>query len=310
MSNIDKLTLVSGVDILIEELGIVIRQPKIREIALLGEKKFYSMCSFLLLDKKFVIDKLKERMDVEEVEKAYETLTEYEVVVSLLESNNSMLMDTIQILTLLFPDYNIRLSLLESNNSMLMDTIQILTLLFPDYNIRLDEIGIIFVDKNDKVSIVHQEKYTLLRDIIKEILCLNGSSTGDDYNPADSAAEAIAEKLRKRKERLNEIGSSTGDDYNPADSAAEAIAEKLRKRKERLNEIKPKEDKYILANYFSALGAGSNSYNLVNGLDLTLYQLFDWVKRYGAWDKYKIDIQSILAGAKDVEIKEWYGTLE
>ena len=89
-----------------------------------------------------------------------------------------------------------------------------------------------------------------------------------------------------------------------------SIAEKLRKRKERLNEIKPKEDKYILANYFSALGAGSNSYNLINGLDLTLYQLFDWVKRYGAWDKYKIDIQSILAGAKDVEIKEWYGTLE
>ena len=250
MSNIDKLTLVSGVDVLIEELGIVIRQPKIREIALLGEKKFYSMCSFLLLDKKFVMDKLKERVDAEEVEKTYETLTEYEVV----------------------------MSLLESNNSMLMDTIQILTLLFPDYNIRLDEIGIMFIDKNDKVSIVHQEKYTLLRDVIKEILCLNGSSTGDDYNPADSAAEAIAEKLRKRKERLNEI--------------------------------KPKEDKYILANYFSALGAGSNSYNLINGLDLTLYQLFDWVKRYGAWDKYKIDIQSILAGAKDVEIKEWYGTLE
>ena len=83
--NIDKLTLVSGVDVLIEELGIVIRQPRIREIALLGEKKFYSMCSFLLLDKKFVMDKLKERVDAEEVEKTYETLTEYEVVMSLLE---------------------------------------------------------------------------------------------------------------------------------------------------------------------------------------------------------------------------------
>lgn len=250
MSKIDYLTLVSGVDVYVPELKIVIRPPKIKEIAMLGEKRFYEMCSFLLVEKEKVLERLSQERDPNIVQQTYGQLSEYQIL----------------------------LALMASSTTMTENAIQILSFLFPEYNINLEEMGIIFIGKNGSPIVIPDESYPLLRDYIKEILCLNSKASSEEFNPADEAAKAIAEKLKKRKQRLDEL--------------------------------KPTEDKYVIANYLSSLGAGSNGYNLIDGIELTLFQLFDWVKRHGYWDKYRVDVQAMLAGAKDVQIQDWFSNLE
>lgn len=249
MPNIDYLTLVSGVDVPLPEYRLTVRQPKIREIAMIGEKEFYRQCGFLLIDKEKVINTLSQNNDRESVEALYGSYSEYELLTILIQADPKML----------------------------ISITQIFDLLFPDYEINMEELGLMFAGKAG-VSIVYAEDYENLRDIIKEILCLNSSVSSDDYNPADEQAKAIAEKLRKRRERLKEI--------------------------------KDEGEKYILGNYLSSLAIGTNSYSMEEALDLTIYQLFDQIKRYGKWNESEVNLKAILAGAKDVEQINWFETIK
>jgi hypothetical protein len=49
---IDELKKVAGSDVAIPFLGVVFHQPKLREVALLGEKKFFYCLSTLTTTKK------------------------------------------------------------------------------------------------------------------------------------------------------------------------------------------------------------------------------------------------------------------
>lgn len=177
MCNIDYLTLVSGVDIPIPKKGLVMRQPKLREIAMLGEEEFYSKASFLLITKEKMIENLSKKFDIEEVESVYGNFNEYQIL---------------QII-------------LGSEPKTVLDVQQILILLFPEYNVSIEENGLMFIDK-DGIKIIYPDDYEEFREYIKTILCLNNKATSEDeYNPADEAAKEIARKLKKRKERLSEL---------------------------------------------------------------------------------------------------------
>jgi hypothetical protein len=51
-NKIDPLTLISGVPVFLKELGISILQPKIKDIAILGERKFFKSMSYFFLEPK------------------------------------------------------------------------------------------------------------------------------------------------------------------------------------------------------------------------------------------------------------------
>ena len=66
----------------------------------------------------------------------------------------------------------------------------------------------------------------------------------------------------------------------------------------------------MIANYVSSLSIAlpNSSINYVSSL--TLFQLYDQLKRYGAYKDSELRLQAHLAGAKDVEQKDWLGPLE
>lgn len=253
MYKIDPLTMISGQDINVPELKLVIRQPKIREISMIGEKEFYKMCSFLLINKDLLIEQLSNYVPREQLEEEYKDINDYEALVIFINAS---------------PEIKLSMT-------------QVLVLLFPDYEITIDEMGLIFASEVKPFTVVRSDNYEELRSYIRQVLCLNGNGDGEDeFNPGNEQAKAIADKIRKRRERLA----------------------KLKNAEEK--------EKSILSNYVSALSIGTNSYTLSEVVELTLYQLFDQVKRFGLWQSSDIALKAQLAGASGIEHVDWMGELQ
>ena len=130
---------------------------------------------------------------------------------------------------------------------------------FPDYHISFEENGIFYSDKDNNFRIINKHDYNILRDQIKEVLCLDGLGGEEDYNPADDKAREIAEKLKARKRKL---------------------AKDKGKKKD------------MIANYVSSLSIAlpNSSINYVSSL--TLFQLYDQLKRYGAYKDSELRVAS------------------
>lgn len=51
VTQVDELQIITGVDIPVPELGITVRQPRVREIAMLGEQQYFVALSVFKLSK-------------------------------------------------------------------------------------------------------------------------------------------------------------------------------------------------------------------------------------------------------------------
>lgn len=90
-------------------------------------------------------------------------------------------------------------------------------------------------------------------------------------------------------------------DYNPSGDLAKQIAEKLKKRHQKLAEIKKEQQKIdILSRYVSILAIGEQK-DMNSLLNLSVYQLFDEFERYKLKMNYDIYFQAKMAGAKDLK---------
>lgn len=61
MSKFDYLTLLVGEDILLKEFNLILHQPRIRDISIIGEENFFKMLSFLFIEKENIINVLSEK---------------------------------------------------------------------------------------------------------------------------------------------------------------------------------------------------------------------------------------------------------
>ena len=246
MYKIDGLTLLSGIDIPIPELKVNIHQPTIREIAYIGEGSFYQASTLFLLDKERVA--LQEGMSDED--KAFLlSQSNFQVLMSILNQENAQQLK-ISILTLL-------------------------TLLFPKHSIELEDRFILLSSQQGEISIVDENSFDLLQDIVRKILCLEGNSD-EEFNPVGDKAREIAEKIKRGRAK---VAALKGEDSEQEIS--------------------------ILSRYVSGLSIGTNYLDINKILDLTLYQLFDQLERYGLYTAYDLGIKAKMAGAKDVEDVDW-----
>ena len=246
MYKIDGLTLLSGIDIPIPELKVNIHQPTIREIAYIGEGSFYQASTLFLLDKERVA--LQEGMSDED--KAFLlSQSNFQVLMSILNQENAQQLK-ISILTLL-------------------------TLLFPKHSIELEDRFILLSSQQGEISIVDENSFDLLQDIVRKILCLEGNSD-EEFKPVGDKAREIAEKIKRGRAK---VAALKGEDSEQEIS--------------------------ILSRYVSGLSIGTNSLDINKILDLTLYQLFDQLERYGLYTAYDLGIKAKMAGAKDVEDVDW-----
>ena len=251
MYSIDSLTLISGIDVPIPEIGVNIHQPTIREIAYIGEKSFYEAAQTIIIQKEDFINGLENI--TQEDKTALSQMSNFEIFLKLVEANP-----------------------LSSTKVQML-----LSLLFPDFNSSIEERFIFLVNpKEQKNILINDSNFEILQEIITTILCLQSGNTKEEFNPQGDRAREIAEKIKRGRER-----------------AARLKGEK-------------RQQSSFLSKYISGLGIGTNTLNIHNVLDLTLYQLLNQLERYGLYTQYNISIQAKMAGAKDVEDVDWLKDIE
>ena len=251
MYSIDSLTLISGIDVPIPEIGVNIHQPTIREIAYIGEKSFYEAAQTMIIQKEDFINGLENIAQEDKI--ALSQMSNFEIFLKLVEANP-----------------------LSSTKVQML-----LSLLFPDFNSSIEERFIFLVNPKEQKSIlINDSTFEILQEVITTILCLQSGNTKEEFNPQGDRAREIAEKIKRGRER----------------------AARLKGEKEQQSNF--------LSKYISGLGIGTNTLNIHNVLDLTLYQLLNQLERYGLYTQYNISIQAKMAGAKDVEDVDWLKDIE
>lgn len=170
---LNELRLLSGNDIPFPEAQIVIHQPTIKEIGLIGEEAFYAGCGVLNFSK----DNLSEQDRIHLGDK-----TNFEILMSMIMDKNHPVM----------MEHRVNATL-------------VLALMFPDYEIKYTHNEIQFINK-DEVHSINSMNFEKFKEILTVIFCLK--NRGDDaelnYNPGGKLAKGIAEKLYKRRQIVAE----------------------------------------------------------------------------------------------------------
>lgn len=162
---IDTLALMTGIDIPIPEIQVVIHQPTCKEIALAGRESYLLGAQCLCIDK---------------------------VVFS---QGKSLLGDTtnFQIFMAIISD--------EQMKERQKDVLNALQLFFPSYSPKVLPRSLGLFDKESKeMKIIDDSNFDILQAYIKDIICL--SEDKDDFNPKDKKAKEIAEKLKRGRQRI------------------------------------------------------------------------------------------------------------
>ena len=171
MSDI-RLALMCGTDIPVPEIQATIHQPKIKEIALIGEADFFVAVQCLNIDKNYL------RQD--------KTLLQ--------DTNNFQIFMTI-------------MSEKEARDKK-KATQELLQLLFPNYSILFTPRSIMLQGK-DNSSVIDENNFEALQQVLKQIFCVsNANNQQSGFNPANDKAREIAEKLMRGRQKVAELNGS------------------------------------------------------------------------------------------------------
>lgn len=169
----------AGIDIPIPELQLTIHVPVIKEIALMGETKFFMAVQYLCLDKESLIQD----------ETLLSSLTNFQVLMKVLEQSQDK----------------------DKKNAVIM----LLTLLFPDYIPVITRNSIILTKQGENQPLlIDDNNFDIFQSVLKEILCVNSLFQGNNviYNPANDRAKEIAEKLMRGRRKVTEIKSKENNE--------------------------------------------------------------------------------------------------
>lgn len=233
----NELLLLSGNDIPYAAAGVVIHQPSLKEIAYLGEEVFFTGCEFLNFSKDMLTEEDKSHL---------ESYSNFDILMSIMKEKNA----TVQ------------------KNKLCIE--MVLSLIFPTYQIEI---------KSEYISLVGQD----------------GVEHQINNNNFEDFKDILVSMFRLTKRDKSE--------YQPMGEMAKKIADKLKKRHQKLAESKEKQKIAILSRYISILATGQKKD--INALfQYTVYQLFDEFSRFQLKTSYDIYVQARMAGAKDMKDPE------
>lgn len=161
-----RLALMCGTDYPVPECQLIIHQPRIKEIALIGENDFFTGVQCLCLNKSmFVKDE------------------------SLLENTNNF-----QIFMTIMAEKE------AADKKMAVQ--QVCTLLFPNDKVLFTPRSIM-ISKDGNSILIDETNFDFLQAAISSICCLKtGPMDQQAFNPADKKAREIAEKLMRGRQRV------------------------------------------------------------------------------------------------------------
>lgn len=244
----NRLQLMTGVDIAVPEIQASIHQPTIKEISYLGETIYFSIMQSFCFNKDILIAANPQGKN------ALTQMNDFQIFMMLMLDPRN-------------PDKAKRQN----------ELISVLTILFPGYVVQFLPNGIFFNNQQIKHNFTLDERnFDAIKFVLNNIAGLNNTTGAQNstFNPTNKAAAAIAAKLMKGRERVAKDKGFTADG--------------------------------VLARYVSILTIGLHSMSLNDCLNLTVYQLYDLVERYGLWVGWDLDIRSRLAGGKpDSKPDDW-----
>lgn len=167
-----RLGLMCGIDLPIPELQATIHQPKIKEIAFVGEKDFFLGVQCLCIDKNIIANQGE----------------------SLLVNTNNF-----QIFMTMMKEKEMA----EKKDSV----INVFSLIFPKYKTLFTPRSIIL--QSDTQIMVDDSNFEILQEYLKEIFCFKSSMSQElGFNPANDTAKKIADKLMRGRQRVAELNGS------------------------------------------------------------------------------------------------------
>ena len=161
-----RLALMCGTDIPVPECQIVIHQPRIKEIALIGETDFFSGIQCLCLNK------------------------------SMFVKDESLLADT--------NNFQIFMTIMSEKEAIEKKVAvqSVCALLFRSYKVIITPRSVL-LNGEDGTIIIDENNFEALQATIAEICCLNnGPMDQQAFNPANNKAREIAEKLMRGRQRV------------------------------------------------------------------------------------------------------------
>ena len=167
------LSLMTGVDIPIPECQIIIHQPTLKEIALLGEKDFFTGAQCLCINKNMYSGEGKEQL---------ENISDFQLFISML--NESKTADQKRCVQ------------------------QVLQLILPEYKIMFTPRAIM-VNLNSENFIIDESNFDVFQDICKQVFCLNRNGQ-EEYNPANKKAKEIADKIMRGRAKVAALKQASG----------------------------------------------------------------------------------------------------
>ena len=160
-----RLALMCGTDIPVPECQLLIHQPRIKEIALIGESDFFAGIQCLCLNKSMFVQDESLLSDV----------TNFQIFMTIMSEKEAI----------------------DKKNAVQ----SVCTLLFPDSKVVFTPRSILLTGKNQ--IMIDENNFEYLQSAIVDICCLKtGPMDQQAFNPANKKAREIAEKLMRGRQRV------------------------------------------------------------------------------------------------------------
>lgn len=165
------LLFLSGNDIPFIEAQLIIHQPTIKEIGLIGEEVFFTGCQLLNFSKNLLNEEDKSNL---------EDKTNFDILIAILREQNAVMQ--------------------KNRNCVNM----VLALLFPEYSIQFQQDCILLQKEGDENKYqINGNNFENFKEIISIMFSLKQDEKST-FNPSGELAKKIAAKLQKRHQKLAE----------------------------------------------------------------------------------------------------------
>lgn len=163
------LALITGIDIPIPQLQLVMHQPRIKEIAYMGEDDFFQAAQHICIQKELLTSD----------ETVLSNLTNFQVLMKVIEQ--------------------------QQTSEKKIALITLLSLLFPNYQAVFTPNSILLRNAETKeTKMIDKDNFQFLQEIVRTTLCLQNLLGGDNvvYNPANKKAQEIANKIMEGRRKI------------------------------------------------------------------------------------------------------------
>ena len=169
------LALFTGVDIPIPECQIVIHQPTLTEISMVGEKIFLSGIQAVCIDKE----------SFKQGENNLSNTSNFQLFMTIMNAKEAK----------------------EAKEHVL----DALSLVIPNTKVSFTPRSLL-LNYNDTNIIIDEGNFEYFQDVLRQVFCLKNKE--EDYNPANVQAARIAEKIKKGKAKVAQLkGDTVGSIY-------------------------------------------------------------------------------------------------